>query len=39
MDIRFALQKRIQALDKEIDVRIYRLCGLAEEEIKIVKGK
>ncbi|KAF0107976.1 MAG: putative type IV restriction endonuclease [Anaerolineaceae bacterium] len=38
-DVRFSLQKRIQALDKEIDVRVYRLYGLTEEEIKIVEGK
>jgi hypothetical protein len=37
-DARFALQKRIQALDKEIDARVYRLYGLTEEEIKIVEG-
>jgi len=38
-DAHFALQKRIQALDKEIDVRVYRLYGLTEEEVKIVEGK
>jgi hypothetical protein len=37
-DARFALQKRIQALDKEIDARVYRLYGLTEEEVKIVEG-
>ena len=37
-DARFALQKRIQALDKEIDARVYRLYGLTEEEKKIVEG-
>jgi hypothetical protein len=37
-DIRFALQKRIQALDEEIDARVYRLYGLTEEEIRIVEG-
>ena len=37
-DARFALQKRIAALDKEIDGRVYRLYGLSEEEIKIVEG-
>jgi type I restriction-modification system DNA methylase subunit len=37
-DARFALQKRIQALDKEIDVRVYRLYGLTEEEVKVVEG-
>jgi len=38
-DARFALQKRIQALDQEIDVRVYSLYGLTEAEIKIVEGK
>jgi hypothetical protein len=37
-DVRFALQKRIQALDGEIDRLVYRLYGLTEEEIKIVEG-
>jgi len=37
-DARFALQKRIQALDKEIDARVYRLYRLTEEEKKIVEG-
>jgi hypothetical protein len=37
-DVRFALQKRIDALDKEIDVRVYCLYGLTEEEIRIVEG-
>jgi len=32
------LPKRIQALDKEIDARVYRLYGLTEEEIRIVEG-
>jgi|WetSurMetagenome_2_1015567.scaffolds.fasta_scaffold57528_3 hypothetical protein len=43
---RFALQKRIQALDGEIDARVYRLYGLTEEppncwgrEIEVVKGE
>jgi hypothetical protein len=36
-DARFALQKRIQALDREIDARVYRLYGLTEEEIGIVE--
>ncbi|MDP2976163.1 MAG: TaqI-like C-terminal specificity domain-containing protein, partial [Anaerolineales bacterium] len=38
-DVRFSLQKRIEALDKEIDARVYRLYGLTEEEIKIVEGR
>ena len=36
---RFALQKRIQGLDGEIDARVYRLYGLTEEEIRVVEGK
>jgi type I restriction-modification system DNA methylase subunit len=38
-DMRFALQKRIQELDEEIDGRVYRLYGLSPEEINIVEGK
>ncbi len=38
-DARFALQKRIQAVDEEIDARVYRLYGLSPEEINIVEGK
>ena len=38
-DTRFALQKRIQELDSEIDARVYRLYGLTKEEIKIVERK
>jgi type I restriction-modification system DNA methylase subunit len=38
-DARFALQKCIQALDQEIDARVYRLYGLTDAEIKIVEGK
>ena len=38
-DFRFTLQKRIQALDKEIDARVYKLYGLSPDEIKIVEGK
>jgi hypothetical protein len=37
-DVRFALQKRIQALETEIDAQVYRLYGLTEEEVKIVEG-
>ena len=37
-DVRFALKKRIQALDTEIDRLVYELYGLTEEEIKIVEG-
>jgi hypothetical protein len=33
------LQKRNQALDQEIDARVYNLYGLTEAEIKIVEGK
>ncbi len=38
-DIRFSLQKRIEALDQEIDARVYHLYGLTPEEIGIVEGK
>jgi hypothetical protein len=38
-DVRFALQKRIQAVDEEIDVRVYMLYGLSPEEINIVEGR
>ena len=38
-DARFTLQKRIQAVDEEIDARVYGLYGLTEEEIKVVEGK
>jgi type I restriction-modification system DNA methylase subunit len=38
-DVRFALQKRIQTLDEEIDRLVYGLYGLTEEEIKIVEGR
>jgi hypothetical protein len=37
-DARFALQKRIQALDGQIDGHVYRLYGLSEEEIEVVEG-
>jgi hypothetical protein len=37
-DARFALQKRIQALDEEIDADVYRLYGMTEDEIKVVEG-
>lgn len=32
----FALQRQIEATDRQIDALIYELCGLAEEEIEIV---
>jgi hypothetical protein len=38
-EARFALQKRIQEVDQEIDARVYRLYGLTEEEIRVVEGK
>jgi len=38
-DQRFILQKRIEQVDAEIDRRVYALCGLTEEEIKVVEGK
>jgi hypothetical protein len=37
-DARHPLQRRIEALDREIDQRVYALYGLTEEEIKIVEG-
>ena len=37
-DARFALQKRIQELDKEIDRLVYELYGLTEDEIKVVEA-
>jgi len=33
-----ALQLQIEATDKQIDQLAYELCGLNEEEIKIVEG-
>ena len=33
-----ALQRQIQATDKEIDVLVYELYGLTVEEIRIVEG-
>ena len=38
-DARHPLQRRIEALDREIDRRVYALHGLTEEEIKIVEGQ
>lgn len=29
----------ISALEREVDMLVYRLYGLSEEEIKIVEGK
>ena len=37
-DRRHALQKRIEKLDAEIDARVYALCVLTEDEIKIVEA-
>ncbi len=34
-----ALQRRIDATDKQIDQLVYELYGLTEEEIKIVEGQ
>ncbi|MGB8317395.1 MAG: DNA methyltransferase, partial [Ignavibacteriaceae bacterium] len=36
---RTALQRQIEAADKQIDQLVYRLYGLTEEEIKIVGGE
>ncbi|MCA1763430.1 MAG: hypothetical protein LC664_10615 [Flavobacteriales bacterium] len=33
-----ALQSDIDRLDREIDVIVYELYGLTEEEIKVVEG-
>jgi RNA polymerase-binding transcription factor DksA len=33
-----ALQRQIEATDRQIDALVYKLCGLTEEEIKIVEG-
>ncbi len=33
-----ALQRQIEATDKQIDQLVYELYGLSEEEIKIVEG-
>jgi hypothetical protein len=32
------LQRQIDATDREIDTLVYELCGLTEEEIRIVEG-
>ncbi len=32
------VEKRIRAVDREIDALVYRLYGLTEDEIKIVEG-
>jgi len=34
-----ALQRQIEATDRQIDVLVYELYGLTEEEIKIVDGR
>ena len=33
-----ALQRQIEATDRQIDALVYELYGLTEEEIKIVEG-
>ena len=33
-----ALQRQIEATDRQIDTLVYELYGLTEEEIKIVEG-
>jgi hypothetical protein len=35
---RIAELKQIDAADQQIDSPVYELCGLTEEEIKIVEG-
>jgi hypothetical protein len=32
------LERKCETLDKQIDQLVYQLCGLTEEEIKIVEG-
>lgn len=32
-------QARIKALEAEIDRMVYDLCGLTEEEVKVVEGE
>ena len=34
-----ALQRQIDATDRQIDQLVYELYGLTEEEIKVVEGK
>ncbi|MHB8846309.1 MAG: hypothetical protein ACYC7L_16365 [Nitrospirota bacterium] len=34
-----ALQRQIDATDRQIDQLVYELYGLTEDEIKIVEGK
>jgi hypothetical protein len=34
-----ALQRRIEATDRQIDALVYELYGLTEEEIGIVEGR
>ena len=34
-----ALQRQIEATDRQIDALVYELYGLTEEEIKIVEGR
>ncbi|KAA0226898.1 hypothetical protein EDS67_18450 [candidate division KSB1 bacterium] len=34
-----ALQRQIEATDKQIDQLVYELYGLSEEEIKIVRAR
>jgi hypothetical protein len=36
---KIALQRQIEATDREIDTLVYELYGLTEEEIRIVEGK
>jgi hypothetical protein len=37
--MQITLRRLIDATDKQINAMVYDLCGLAEEEIKIVEGK
>jgi len=34
-----AEEKKIEKMDREIDGLVYRLCGLTEEERRVVEGR
>jgi len=33
-----SLNRTIEATDRQIDVLVYELCGLAEDEVRVVEG-
>jgi hypothetical protein len=37
--VKTALQRQVEATDKQIDALVYELYGLTEDEIQIVEGK